>query len=269
MSLPNAQADFIEALFSKDSQTDLVTPGGNIAIYSNNIFSSLIDTLATTYPLIKMLLGNDFFQMTAREYIRQYPSRSGNLHDYGKYFGDFLSEYQPVHDLMYLAEVADFEWACHVLYLAPDHPPFAIETLNNFAMEQHQDLRFILHPAAWLRKFHFPILKIIDLCLTNPDETLDLTTDEGVTLLVMRKELDLVLITLAADDFAFLHALNDNLTLSQALQSAQHINPSYQLEEKLPDFIKNKIIVDCYLSDTTETTHDHCDHNHHVDLQTD
>lgn len=254
MSLPNAQADFIEALFSKDVQTDLITPSGNIAIYSNNIFSSLIDTLADTYPLIKTLLGNDFFQMTAREYIRQYPSRSGNLHDYGQYFGDFLTEYQPVHDLMYLAEVAEFEWACHVLYLAADHPAFTIEALTNFTPEQHQELRFILNPAAWLRKFHFPILKIIDLCLIEPEQTLDLTNEDGVNLLVIRKELDLSLITLPADDFAFLEALNDGKTLVAAWNTAKQVNADYQLEVKLPEFIKHRIIVDCYLSNDNEPT---------------
>lgn len=104
MSLPNVQAEFVEALLSKDSQSDLVEPAGNLAIYRNNMYSCLIDTMQNTYPLIQSLLGNDFFKMTAKEYIGQYPSRSGNLYDYGEYFADFLAEYQPVHHLIYLTD---------------------------------------------------------------------------------------------------------------------------------------------------------------------
>lgn len=251
MSLPNVQADFVEAIFSKDGQTDLFEPGKHISIYRNNIYANLVEALANTYSLIEALLGHDFFQMTAKEYIRQYPSRSGNLHDYGEYFGDFLAEYQPVHDLIYLAEVAEFEWACHTVYLSADHPPFVAQALENFTAEQHERLRFILHPASWLRKFHFPILKIVDLCLTNPQEHIDLNLG-GVNLLIIRRELDLSLLALPAEDFLFLQALNNNQTLVEALQAAQQVDPMYKLEQKLPAFIQNKVIVDCYLSDESK-----------------
>src|SRR3990167_10192357 len=107
----------------------------NLAIYRNNIFATLMHTLKATYPLTLVLLGKDFFAMAAREYIRQYPSRSGNLHDYGEYFGNFLATYQPVHELIYLAEVAEFEWAFHTIYHAPNHPPFAAHSLTSFQPE--------------------------------------------------------------------------------------------------------------------------------------
>src|SRR3989338_5990145 len=101
MMLQNAQADFIEAMQALDEHTTLVSPAMNLAIYRNNIFATLMHTLKATYPLTLVLLGKDFFAMAAREYIRQYPSRSGNLHDYGEYFGNFLATYQPVHELIY------------------------------------------------------------------------------------------------------------------------------------------------------------------------
>jgi hypothetical protein len=247
MSLQNAQADFIDALFSTNTYSELVTPVSHLAIYRNNILSSLLGTLKNTYPLVLALLGEDFFNMTAREYIRQYPSRSGNLHDFGEYFADFLADYQPVHDLIYLTEVAEFEWATHVIYLAPNHPPFAAQTLATFTPEQHERLQFLLHPACWLKKFHYPILQIIDLCKANRQDTIDIHSG-GVNLLMIRRELDVALISLDAADFAFLQTLNSNGTLGEALQAAQLIYAEYPLEEKLPYFIDNKILVDCYLS---------------------
>lgn len=244
MSLPNVQAELTEALFSSDSKTDLFVPGERLVIYRNNMIASLIETLQNAYPLIHTLLGDDFFRMTAKEYIRQYPSRSGNLHDYGAYFGDFLAGYQPVHDLIYLTEVAEFEWACHALYLAPACAPFEPKTLEQYTLEQHEQLRFLLNPAAKLLKFHFPILRIIDLCLTSPEEPIELHQG-GVNLLIIRKELDISLNQLSEADYLFLNAL----ACGQTLQAAHEAIPSYQLEEKLPAFIQNKILVDCYLAE--------------------
>lgn len=248
MNLQNAQADFVESLFGSDTQTNMLVSASHISIYRNNVFSTLLNALKLTYPLILVLLGREFFEMTAREYMRQYPSRSGNLDDYGEYFGDFLAHYQPVHELMYLAEVAEFEWASHVVFNSQNHPPFTAHTLASFTPEQHADLRFILHPASWLHKFHFPILHIIDLCNMNREEDIDLHKS-GVNLLMIRRELDISLQSLALADFQFLQALNHNDTLSEALQQAEIVDPNYPLDEKLPQFIQDKILVDCYLAD--------------------
>lgn len=249
MNLQNAQADFIDALFGTDEQATMLTPAKHISIYRNNVFASLLNALKLTYPLILALVGKDFFEMTAREYMRQYPSRSGNLEDYGEYFSDFIAHYPPVHELMYLAEVAEFEWASHSIYLAPNHPPFAAHTLASFAPEQHADLHFILNPASWLHKFHFPILHIVDLCNMQREEDIDLHKG-GINLLMIRRELEISLVSLSPADFQFLQALNHHSTLSAALQQAEKIEPNYPLDEKLPQFIQDKIIVDCYLSDS-------------------
>ncbi len=249
MSLLNVQAEFVEALMSPDYHTDVLTPANHLSIYRNTISSSLIETMKTTYPLTLALLGDDFFVMTAKEYMRQYPSRSGNLYDYGEYFSDFLAGYQPVHDLIYLAEVAEFEWASHVIYLAPNHPPFATQSLSHFEPEQQEHLRFLLHPACWMRKFHFPILQIVDLCKLNQKESINLHGG-GVNLLIIRRELDLSLVALETADFLFLQALNLNSTLSEALEAAMQVDPEYPLSEKLPAFIASKVLVDCYLAES-------------------
>lgn len=233
MSLQNVQAELTEALFSSDTKTDLFVPGGRIVIYRNNMVATLIEALQNAYPLIHTLLGHDFFRMTAKEYIRQYPSRSSNLYDYGAYFVDFLAEYQPVHDLIFLAEVAEFEWTCHTLY---------------FASEQDEKPCSILNPAANVIKFHFPILRIIDLCLTHPEEPIELHQG-GVNLLIIRKELDISLIPLSEEDYLFLNALASGQTLQQALKAAREAQPNYCLEEKLSSFIQNKVLIDCDLAE--------------------
>lgn len=247
MTLQNLQAELAEVILNDDLVTDLVSPIKNLAIYQNNTAKTLTHTLQSTYPLIEKLVGADFFKITAKEYIKCYPSCSGNLHDYGQYFSDFLAEYPPVKDLVYLSEVAQFEWMCHGLYFAADHAAFDKTKLENLTPEQYDQIHFSLHPASRLQQFYYPILQIIDLCKDNIEEIFDLEGD-GVNLLMIRRDLDLSLIPLSDADFTFLQSVNDNYSLTEALDAALCIDANFRLEEKLPGWIEDKIIVDGYVN---------------------
>ncbi len=244
MSLQNVQAEIAELLLYQHFETLTVSPAENLAIYSNNIQSSLINTLKNTYPLIVKLVGEDFFKVTAREYIEQHPSRSSNMHDYGEYFSRFLAHYPPVKNLIYLVEVAEFEWICHSLYFAADHNGFDRARLRNISSEQYENLHFMLHPASCVMKFHYPILDIIDLCKHNPDTQIDINAG-GLNMLIIRRNLELMLVPLENADFAFLHTLQQNYTLSEALTAAQHHQPNFDLNTKLSSWIEDKTLVDC------------------------
>lgn len=248
MSLQNLQAELAESILNPDENikpVNVMQPD-HLSIYQHNFQATLIRTLQHTYPLITKLVGEDFFYMTANEYIQRYPSCSGNLYDYGEYFSDFLTEYTPAKNLVYLAEVAQFEWISHTVFIANDTAPFDAFALQNIPSEQYNDLHFVLHPASHLKKFHYPILRIIDLCHENIKENIDLD-EGGVNLLIIRRELDVSLAQLSTCDFIFLSALKDGSTLSQALAAAHAINPEFNLDEKLPVWIQDKTIVDFYL----------------------
>lgn len=246
MSLQNAQAEFAEIIFSDEAHAELCQPAENICIYRNNINSTLLNTLIHIYPMIEKLVGEDFFKTMANEYISRYPSRSSNLHEYGQYFGDFVAEYPPVENLYYLAEVAKLEWACHTLHFVADHAVFDIRLLEKLSPDHYDNLHFVLHPASQLFKFDFPVLRILDLCKNEIDEQINLN-EGGVNLLVIRRDLDIQLVPLSAADFAFLNSLHDNNSLSESLEAAMLVDPSFNLDEKLPAWIKDKTIVDCSL----------------------
>lgn len=246
MLLQNLQVELAELIFSGETQTHVVTPTSNISIYQNNAQSNLIQTLLNTYPLITKLLGHDFFRIAAKEYIKHYPSRSGNLHDYGEYLSHFLAEFPPVKNLTYLAEVAEFEWLCHTLHFAADHPVFDIQLLEKIDSSAYSQLHFLLNPASCVKKFHYPLLRIIELCHQEIEEIADLNSG-GIYLLVIRREFDMSLVTLSFADYIFLTALQNGNVLSTALDATLAIDANFKLDEKLPAWIKDKTIVDCYL----------------------
>ena len=243
MLLQNVQDEFAELIQSPDENATLFSPSENISIYRNNILSNLIQTLQDIYKMIAILVGEEFFRDTAKKYIHQYPSLSGNLHDYGEYFSDFLAEYAPVNHLPYLAEVAAFEWASHMLHFASDASSLDIKLLESVTPDQVHQLHFTLHPASSLIRFHYPILRIIDLCKGEIDE--DINIDEGgINLLLIRRELEMMLVPLSHAEFTFLCALNNNETLGKAMDETILSYPDFKLEEHLPLWIQDKTIVD-------------------------
>lgn len=242
MSLQNVQAELAEIILANDLKTDLVQQPENLTIYHHHVTKKLLKPLQDSYPLIRRLLGEDFFTITANEYIKNYPSRTSNLHDYGAYFSDFLAEYQPLHDLMYLAEVAQFEWACHQLQFAADAPKFDLTGLTQISDEQLESLHLVIHPASSLMKCYYPILDIIDLCQGEVDDTVNINA--GVmNLLIIRRDMELCLVPLTEAEFHFLNEVQDNKSIADALQTALSYDPAFNLEEKLSLWVQDKTIV--------------------------
>ena len=246
MTLQSLQAEFAESLFSEEPHCDDVRPQSNLLIYQNNLFTCLTKALHNTYPLIVKLVGEEFFPLAAKAYCREYPSRSNNLDDYGAYFGTFLAEYGPTRSLIYLPEVAEFEWACHDISFAMEHAPLSIEGLQKVTPELYDNLHLVLNPAIRVMKCNFPILRIIDLCKDDVSEEINVDAG-GDNLMISRKNNALSLVSLSNVDCQFLTAINDNYSLKEALEATLAIDPEFRLDEKLPQWVQQEIIVDCYL----------------------
>ena len=245
MTLLNSQLELIEAIFVEHYPVELFSPIQHLRIYQHNIEANIINLLRDIYPLTVKLIGDDFFRQTAKEYMINYPSRSGNLHDYGEYFGLFLMGYQPLKDYPYISEVAQFEWNCHSIFFAADRPAANLQLLADIPSNQYHQLQFMLHPASCLMQYRYPLLSIIDLCKGEFDGTIDISAGGG-NLLIFRKDFDMRLIALENDEYIFLSTLSETQSIETALERALHNNPHFELSKKLPIWISEKIIVDCF-----------------------
>lgn len=116
-SLGALQSRMAEALW-RGGQADLsaiapgpIAPEAAWDVHRNTIISGLTNALRLTYPTVDWLVGDDFFDQTARAYIRAYPPARAQLAYYGEGFAAFLQDYGPAADLPYLADVARFDRA--------------------------------------------------------------------------------------------------------------------------------------------------------------
>lgn len=127
-------------------------PALRFAVYRNNVLSSLVDALASTYPVVCQLVGDEFFRAMAQRYVQQSPPRSPLLVDYGAGFAEFVETFAPAAKLPYLADVARLELLRVKAYHSRDAAPVGITQLAAVlaAPEQLQVLRLQLQPALAL-----------------------------------------------------------------------------------------------------------------------
>ncbi len=179
-SLKELQGTFIHALTSgSTSGIENIIKGNGLPIeerlnvYRNNVILSLVDVLQSKYPRVRTIVSEGFFEYAAHEYIKAYPSNSGNLDYYGHFFAEFLTTFPPVQQLAYLPDIARYEWYDHIAHHAQDATPNTIAIIEklNGSEEVLAACKFILHPTLKLLSSPFPIDQIIAITDDNTDET--------------------------------------------------------------------------------------------------
>jgi uncharacterized protein (UPF0276 family) len=123
-----------------------------LAIYRGNLHANWRRALAGSHPVLRQLVGADFFDALAGVYGRAQPSRDPDLNRFGAGLADFLERFAPAADYPWLPDVARLEWLVHESFLAPDaaplpHPSIALAALDPAAFEAS---RAVLHPSLRL-----------------------------------------------------------------------------------------------------------------------
>jgi hypothetical protein len=217
-----------------------------LQVYRNNVLLSLTEALKAVYPVTQRLVGEGFFRHAAGRYIPRHPSTSGNLHDFGGRFPDFLATFEPAMELAYLPDVARLEWAYHCVFHGADHLPLDLAALATIPPERHGELKFTLHPAARLLASPFPILRIwqVNQADFTGDPTVDLT-EGGIRLLLIRREnLEIELQALPPGEFALLQALAEQQDFTTACERALATQADLDLPALFSRHVRQGTLVD-------------------------
>jgi Putative DNA-binding domain len=133
-----------------------------LAVYRNNVWSSLVRALEESFPVVQALVGAEFFAGMAREFIKAHPPTSPVLSQYGGEFGAFIGAFAPAAELPYLADVARLEWARIQAYHSADVEPLPLSTFAaQLVRPAALQAAFLgLHPGAGIVRSAHPIVAI-------------------------------------------------------------------------------------------------------------
>ncbi|MGH6829987.1 MAG: DNA-binding domain-containing protein [Methylocella sp.] len=249
LALHKLQTQFAEAMLDpggKGSELAIRANGLSAArrlqVYRNNVFASLTGALRACYPVIDRLLGERFFDSAAKHYIRDYPSTSGNLHDFGREYAGFIRAFPPAAELVYLSDVARLEWAYQEVFHAPEPKAFGLDGLSSVPPDRYGELRFKLHPASRLLVSEYPILHIWQVNQPGCDGMVDLS-EGGVNLLVIRRGIAIQIEALSPAEYALLANLAQGHVMSYAAAHALKAEPELDLPACLGRHVARRTIA--------------------------
>lgn len=174
------QQDFYQGIFNPSSghikqacvdidATDELSAEDRLTIYRNSILGGISSGLMGIYPVCTRLVGETFFTHMVAGYLRQYPSGSADMGDYGEFLADYLETFlvkiNQQHELKYLPDVARLEWLWHQAFNAAELSLEAegilpLSELANISSEQQGRIIFKLQPSLGLLASTYPIDQI-------------------------------------------------------------------------------------------------------------
>jgi hypothetical protein len=219
------------------------SPARRFGVYRNNVMSGLLKALASRFPVVEKIVGDEFFAAMARVFVTAQPPRSPLLAAYGDAFPAFVAAFEPARDLPYLADVARLEAARTRAYHAADATPAGADQFATLDGDVVGHLRIALHPSAEIVRSPFPIVTI--WAMNSGEQALAPIEDwHGEDALVARPHLDVQVRTLPPGGAAFLLALAAGRTLGDAAEAALADDPGFDLTSNLAGLIGSGIARD-------------------------
>lgn len=228
----------------------LIDPEGQLdprrfAVYRNNVMVGLIDALRAYYPVVDRIVGGEFFNAMARDYVVLRPPVSPVLLNYGDGFADFIAAFEPAQSLLYLADVARIERAWTEAYHAREGRALMAAEFAQVKASHAAHATLTVHPSLRLVRSRYPVLTVwrmnsgADLLAPVDFET------GGEDALVLRPDADVEVRAMPLGGAAFLHALMDGKTLTEAAQSALYENAQFDLAGNLAALIEAGAFIGC------------------------
>lgn len=247
-SLPELQRQFTAAMLG-DESTLLgewvlgrgLTPEARLQIYRNIVFNNHSAALGTAYPAVQKLVGEEFFASAAARYLRDCPTRSGNLQDYGTDFPEFLTQLPETASLAYLPDVARLEWARQESYLAADAESISVTALADVG--EPDGLRLRLHPSVRLVSSSHPLLDIWRFCQEHSPGNLELS-GKPQRVLVWRDGTQIAMQEMDAGRHALIAALLLDMPLAAAHEDALRAEKNFALSACLHWLFTTGLVTD-------------------------
>jgi hypothetical protein len=198
------------------------------AVYRNNVTVSLIRAMESNFPVVRRLLGEQYFAGLAREFVQKHPPQSPLMFQYGAAFSEYLKAEEDLADYPYLSDVAKLEQQLRLSYHEADAPSLSPAFLTELSEDALMQSGFTPHPAMAVVESDFAIHAIYLANQANAAEAVeDVSKAEAV--MIVRPVHDVALHSLDPAQCIFVKSLAAGQTLGAAADAAFGENENFDL----------------------------------------
>lgn len=213
-------------------------------IYRNNVTGNFESVLSSIFEVVKKIVGEKYFKKLVTEYIKTYPSTSGNLDYYGDSFPKLVKKKLKEHKLLYLEDVAKLELLYHQSYFAKDvKKNFDVEKFKKISPEKYMNLSFEIHPSCFLLSSKFPVFSIWKSNNENSKKKIKIL-DNVEYIMIDRVYNSSVITKLSEEEFLFLSLIKVKNKLYETYQKVcRKTKKEIDIGSFLNRFISNGVFI--------------------------
>lgn len=214
-----------------------------LSLYSDAYELRLLDILATDFPGVKALAGDELFEKMALAYIAEHPSAFQNARYFGSHFANYLAEqYQQRPEF---AEMAIFEWAIGLAEDAEDKKPLTQADLTEISQQGWPEFKFKLHPSVQFVELSFNIPQIWQM--VQKQELLPNLYSANHLWIIWRHELTAFFHSFDSMETAFLLAIKQGKNFTEICETLceqfTEADCSTRIPEILGSMIANQMLI--------------------------
>lgn len=248
--LAATQEDFAAALFDgcpSNRALHLVTGEHGehrLALYRGNQFTMWEKALSSAYPVMQMLVGDEFFGGLSREFGIAVPPGSPDLNEFGAGFADFLAGFPHVADYPYFPDMARLEWALHRAHYANSAKPIPPSSVIGLSPESMATAHLTLHPACRLFASQWSVVQIWLAHQEDIDIGWPEYLDQASHALVLRPHWKAMVMPLYPASHAALAHLSDGGDLGSALRCATQVDEGFDAHDQVRQWLDAGLFTD-------------------------
>lgn len=222
----SALLDPAEAIPDKLHCAQGLDPGQAFDLHRNNVVTSLIDVMASHFPVVHQLVGEAFFRAMAHEYVTLNLPDSPVLMTYGGRFAQFIAGFAPAQATPYLAQVAQLEFARIRSLHSADTPAIysrqLVELVSN--PDQLNTTGVSLAPSIEVMQFSYAVASLWQAHQPDAEQNLEgLDIHQPEALLLSRPGLKVEMHRIEAGAAEFIERLSQGMSFT----AARDISPRF------------------------------------------